>query len=205
MSKRLHIYNETTGEAPAKTAGNTGFYQDITEAEKWGQAPRAHPAGMATAGGMVHPCGGAVPRVKIAALARGVNTPVTRSVRRTLPGQQAAGKGADNPPGPTFKGGDDSRGDDGFGKRLGLFLSAVRGGCGLTQRHVGRVLGVSFQQVQKFEYGHNRLSVLQLLTLCRLYEVPMYFIDLLGCGGEAQGLAHQALALRRQRQAAQQA
>ncbi len=44
--------------------------------------------------------------------------------------------------------------------------------AGLTQVKLGRALGVTFQQVQKYETGDNRLPVEKLYILRHLYGVP---------------------------------
>lgn len=49
---------------------------------------------------------------------------------------------------------------------------------GVTQSGLATALGVSFQQVQKYEKGTNRISVGSLVAICRLLHIePM---DLLG-------------------------
>ena len=49
---------------------------------------------------------------------------------------------------------------------------------GLSQTALGRVLGVSFQQVQKYERGDNRVAPRRLLELSRLLKVPVtYFLE----------------------------
>ena len=44
--------------------------------------------------------------------------------------------------------------------------------AGLSQQQVARAAGVTFQQVQKYESGANRLPVTTLLKLRDLYHVP---------------------------------
>ena len=49
---------------------------------------------------------------------------------------------------------------------------------GVTQTGLATALGVSFQQVQKYENGTNRVSVGSLVAICRVLHIePM---DLLG-------------------------
>lgn len=49
---------------------------------------------------------------------------------------------------------------------------------GLSQEHVGEMLGLSFQQVQKYERGANRISISRLIEICRCLGVPVsYFVD----------------------------
>jgi transcriptional regulator with XRE-family HTH domain len=49
---------------------------------------------------------------------------------------------------------------------------------GLSQEQVGDLLGVSFQQVQKYERGTTRVSASGLFGLSRALDVPVsYFFD----------------------------
>ena len=45
--------------------------------------------------------------------------------------------------------------------------------AGITQHQVGQQLGVSDQQVHKFENGKNRISGSQLLAIARLFDMPV--------------------------------
>ncbi|MES2995018.1 MAG: helix-turn-helix transcriptional regulator [Patescibacteria group bacterium] len=48
----------------------------------------------------------------------------------------------------------------------------------LTQRRVGELAGVTFQQVQKYECGANRITAAMLWLLADALEVPItYFYD----------------------------
>lgn len=49
---------------------------------------------------------------------------------------------------------------------------------GLTQTAVGDAIGLSFQQVQKYERGANRISASRLYQFARLLDVSIdYFFD----------------------------
>ena len=49
---------------------------------------------------------------------------------------------------------------------------------GLPQKELASKLGISFQQVQKYESGANRISASKLWQLCDVLEVePGYFFD----------------------------
>jgi transcriptional regulator with XRE-family HTH domain len=49
---------------------------------------------------------------------------------------------------------------------------------GMTQEMLGERLGVTFQQVQKYENGTNRISAGRLYTVARKLEVPItYFFE----------------------------
>jgi transcriptional regulator with XRE-family HTH domain len=45
----------------------------------------------------------------------------------------------------------------------------------MNQTEVGNALGVTFQQVQKYENGTNRISASRLQYLCNLLKVPVSF------------------------------
>ena len=46
---------------------------------------------------------------------------------------------------------------------------------GLTQEMVGEALGLSFQQIQKYERGTNRMGASRLFDLSRVLDVPISF------------------------------
>ena len=49
---------------------------------------------------------------------------------------------------------------------------------GMNQTKLGDAIGVTFQQVQKYESGANRISASRLFDLSRMFEVPVeYFFD----------------------------
>jgi len=49
---------------------------------------------------------------------------------------------------------------------------------GITQERLGEALGLTFQQVQKYERGSNRISASRLFELSRILAVPItYFYD----------------------------
>lgn len=56
--------------------------------------------------------------------------------------------------------------------RLGRNLRALRLGAGFSMADLSRHLAVSYQQIQKYEQGTNRLPVEKLYVLKRLYGVP---------------------------------
>jgi len=52
---------------------------------------------------------------------------------------------------------------------------------GFSQEVVAEKLGLTFQQVQKYERGTNRVSSSRLFDLCRIFNVPIaYFFDEMG-------------------------
>jgi transcriptional regulator with XRE-family HTH domain len=70
----------------------------------------------------------------------------------------------------------------GIGKRL----RAMRNASGLSQSHLADALGVSFQQVQKYERGLNRLPSTQLYVAAAALGCSV--TDILG--GDAQNGAN---------------
>jgi len=60
---------------------------------------------------------------------------------------------------------------------IGAAIRSVRTIKGMSQTALGDVLGVTFQQLQKFESGINRLSASQLIVLCKALQIsPMDII-----------------------------
>ena len=65
-------------------------------------------------------------------------------------------------------------------KKIGRNLKRLRLENGLTQKDIANVLGVSFQQVQKYETGQNKLPIESLLYLKGYYGTSFetFFIGL---------------------------
>jgi transcriptional regulator with XRE-family HTH domain len=57
------------------------------------------------------------------------------------------------------------------GARVGLRRSML----GLSQERLGESLGITFQQVQKYERGTNRIGASRLLDIARILDVPIGF------------------------------
>jgi len=61
---------------------------------------------------------------------------------------------------------------------VGARLRARRTLLGLSQTALGEVMGLSFQQLQKYESGSNRISASRLYELSKLLDVEIgYFFD----------------------------
>ena len=45
----------------------------------------------------------------------------------------------------------------------------------ITQSKLGKALGVTFQQIQKYESGHNALSSIKLLEVCNFFNKPLEY------------------------------
>ena len=54
--------------------------------------------------------------------------------------------------------------------KIGGHIKRLRKQSKLTQSNLAAVLGVSFQQIQKFEKGENRIFAHQLFELCNEFK-----------------------------------
>ena len=53
---------------------------------------------------------------------------------------------------------------------LGSRIRLRRRDMGLSQDQLARAVGITFQQVQKYEHGYNRISFSRLAEMCRVLE-----------------------------------
>jgi transcriptional regulator with XRE-family HTH domain len=61
---------------------------------------------------------------------------------------------------------------------------------GMSQEKLGELLGITFQQVQKYEKGSNRVSASRLYQVAKVLAVPVqFFFDELQSEGGAHGFA----------------
>ncbi|MEO1136301.1 MAG: helix-turn-helix transcriptional regulator [Pseudomonadota bacterium] len=62
---------------------------------------------------------------------------------------------------------------------------------GLSQEALGKSLGLTFQQIQKYEKGVNRIGASRMFEISRLLEVPVQFFydEFSGSGGAEHGFA----------------
>lgn len=61
---------------------------------------------------------------------------------------------------------------------------------GLSQEQLGAALGLTFQQVQKYEKGQNRIGASRLYAIARALDAPVaYFFEEMPGGAEAEGAA----------------
>jgi transcriptional regulator with XRE-family HTH domain len=72
---------------------------------------------------------------------------------------------------------------------------------GMSQEKLAEAIGLTFQQVQKYERGGNRVSSSRLFDLTRILDVPIsYFFEEMGAGvadkspSRLMGVAEKALA-----------
>jgi transcriptional regulator with XRE-family HTH domain len=68
---------------------------------------------------------------------------------------------------------------------VGKQLQARRILCGMTQIELARQLGITFQQLQKYETGANRVSASRLWETAKVLDTPVsYFFE--GLDGKTQ-------------------
>lgn len=83
---------------------------------------------------------------------------------------------------------------------IGRRLRERRVSLGMSQSELAEKLGVSFQQVQKYESGANRISGSRLWDICSVVDVPVgyFFEGLEGApGDDGKPLDRQSLELAR--------
>ncbi|MEJ0063923.1 MAG: helix-turn-helix transcriptional regulator [Alphaproteobacteria bacterium] len=63
-------------------------------------------------------------------------------------------------------------------RRIGESLKRARVMRGMSQTRLGRSIGVTFQQIQKYERGDNRIAASALFAAAAALDVPIaYFFD----------------------------
>ena len=79
-----------------------------------------------------------------------------------------------------------------FYRELGLNIRAARSASGKSQSDIAEHIDVTFQQVQKYENGINRIPVDRLVSLADYLEVPLsQFVAPSDSDSEFQSLASQ--------------
>ncbi len=62
---------------------------------------------------------------------------------------------------------------------------------GMSQQKLGDAIGLTFQQVQKYERGTNRVGSSRMFELARVLDVPVsYFFEEMGADTAARGRQH---------------
>jgi transcriptional regulator with XRE-family HTH domain len=56
---------------------------------------------------------------------------------------------------------------------IGARMREGRRALNMTQESLGNVLGITFQQVQKYEKGANRVSAARLFEVCEALDVSL--------------------------------
>lgn len=75
--------------------------------------------------------------------------------------------------------------EDPVDRHVGRRLRLRRALLGLSQERLGALLGVTFQQIQKYERGANRIGAGRLWRLASILDVPVgwFFEELEGAAG----------------------
>ena len=83
------------------------------------------------------------------------------------------------------------KGDDGphlVDRHVGRRVEARRKSLGYSQSQLGAALGLTFQQIQKYEKGANRISASKLWEIAQFFKVEIgYFFE--GLTAAAPGVA----------------
>lgn len=58
-------------------------------------------------------------------------------------------------------------------KEIGLKIKLLRQQAGLSQEKLAEMVGVTFQQIQKYENGHTMLNILKLQQIALSLKVPV--------------------------------
>jgi len=63
---------------------------------------------------------------------------------------------------------------------IGKNIKSIRNDKNLNRTDIGRILGVSYQQIQKYENGKNRISASNLFLLSQSLHIPIedFFIGI---------------------------
>ena len=85
---------------------------------------------------------------------------------------------------------------------VGARIKLRRALLGLSQEKLGEALGLTFQQVQKYERGANRVSASRLHDIARVLDVPIsFFFDDLKRAGAADGAPGRGFGFAEQQEA----
>jgi transcriptional regulator with XRE-family HTH domain len=60
-------------------------------------------------------------------------------------------------------------------KEIGIRMRSRRMAVGMSQEKLGEMLGLTFQQVQKYEKGTNRISVSRMIDIAKVLGVDIHF------------------------------
>lgn len=84
----------------------------------------------------------------------------------------------------------DERSANGVDRRIGQRVKQRRLEMGMSQERLAELLGVTFQQIQKYEKGANRIAASRLFDLSGALGVAIsYFFEGLTVGAPAGGVA----------------
>lgn len=72
----------------------------------------------------------------------------------------------------------DNAGPNPVDVHIGAKLKSRRLILGLSQEELARAIGLTFQQIQKYERGANRISASRLVDICHVLKTPVdYFFE----------------------------
>jgi len=64
-------------------------------------------------------------------------------------------------------------------QHIGRYLRQLRKDASMTQTDLADSLGVTFQQIQKYERGTNRISASRLYAICQVFDkMPNDFFNI---------------------------
>jgi transcriptional regulator with XRE-family HTH domain len=67
----------------------------------------------------------------------------------------------------------DPKGPSALDKHIGGRIRVARQALSTSQVSLGEAVGVTFQQMQKYETGRNRISAARLFLVCQSLQVPI--------------------------------
>ncbi len=80
-----------------------------------------------------------------------------------------------------------ARGPTSIDQHVGARLRLRRSLMDMSQSELGQKLGVTFQQIQKYERGTNRIGASRLFNVAKVMEVPVaYFFEGLDESGSSE-------------------
>lgn len=86
-----------------------------------------------------------------------------------------------------------SHGPDPVDVHVGQRMRLRRIMLGMSQEKLGDAIGLTFQQVQKYERGANRISASRLYDLVHVLDVPVsYFFEELGASSGSESIDEHA-------------
>ncbi len=84
----------------------------------------------------------------------------------------------------------DERAANAVDRKLGQRVRSRRLEIGMSQEKLAELLGVTFQQVQKYEKGVNRIAASRLFDIAAALDMPVArFFENIGVGRVASGVA----------------
>lgn len=86
---------------------------------------------------------------------------------------------------------------DTFNKFIGNKIFSLRLGKGISRHELSKSIGVTHQQLQKYEKGENRVSAARLVLIAKALDViPGYFYEEVGIASDQELITqHQRMCL----------